>query len=78
VCVEDEKKRDTQGLLPPTLVLDFVVRASNGTVSDFFIDNRHYRAGPLNNCFVKVFRTIRFRSSGGSNCPVRLPIKIGR
>lgn len=76
VCVQDEKQRDTQGLLPPQLPLDFVVRP-DGTVVEFKIDDRHYRTGPMNNCMIKVFKTITFPSTTGANCPVTIPIKIG-
>jgi hypothetical protein len=76
VCVEDEKKRDTEGLLPPTLELGFVVKP-NGKVADFAINDRHYRAGPMNNCMIKAFNTIHFPESTGTNCPVTIPIKIG-
>lgn len=76
VCVEDEKSRDTQGLLPPTLELSFVVKP-DGKVVDFEIGNRHYRKGPLNNCMIKAFSSIRFPSTTGTNCPVTIPIKIG-
>lgn len=77
VCVEDEKKRDTQGLLPPALELGFVVKP-NGKVVDFAINDRHYRTGPLNNCMIKAFNTITFPSSTGANCPITIPIKIGK
>ncbi len=77
VCVEDEKSRDTQGLLPPSLSLEFVVQTS-GKVTEFAINDRHYRKGPLNNCMIKAFKTISFPSSTGANCPVTIPIKIGK
>jgi len=77
VCVEDEKTRDTQGLLPPTLELDFVVQTS-GKVAEFSIGDRHYRTGPLNNCMIKAFNSIAFPTSKGANCPVTIPIKIGK
>lgn len=77
VCVEDERSRDTQGLLPPTLELDFVVQTS-GKVTDFALSDRHYRVGPLNNCLIKAFNTIQFPDSKGANCPVSIPIKIGK
>ncbi len=77
VCVEDEKKRDTQGLLPDRLELQFVVRPS-GKVSHFAIDDRHYRTGPLNNCMIKAFNMMTFPTSTGANCPVTIPIKIGK
>jgi hypothetical protein len=77
VCVEDEKKRDTEGLLPPTLELGFVVKP-NGKVVDFAINDRHYRAGPMNNCMIKAFNTIVFPESNGANCPITIPIKIGK
>ena len=77
ICVEDEKKRDTQNLLPASLELQFVVRTS-GKVADFLIGDRHYRTGPLNNCMIKAFNTITFPSSTGANCPVTIPIKIGK
>lgn len=76
VCVQDEKQRDKRGLLPPTLNLDFVVNPT-GRVSDFVISDRHYRRGPMNNCMIKAFKTIRFPAAGGSNCPVTIPIRIG-
>ena len=77
VCVEDEKKRDTQGLLPAALELGFVVKP-NGKVVDFAINDRHYRTGPLNNCMIKAFNTITFPGSTGANCPITIPIKIGK
>ena len=76
VCVQDEKGRDTQGLLPNTLPLEFVVLPS-GAVTDLAIGDRHFRRGPLNNCMTKAFRTIKFPASNGANCPVTIPIKIG-
>ncbi|MEK7703600.1 MAG: hypothetical protein AAB426_01465, partial [Myxococcota bacterium] len=76
VCVQDEKQRDTQGLLPPQLALDFVVKP-DGKVVDFQIDDRHYRTGPMNNCMIKAFKTISFPTTTGANCPVTIPIKIG-
>lgn len=76
VCVEDEKSRDKEGLLPSTLSLEFVVRP-DGKVVEFAIDDRHYRKGPMNNCMIKAFTTIAFPTSTGSNCPVTIPIKIG-
>ena len=75
VCVEDEKKRDTQGLLPGTLPLEFVVTPT-GKITEFGIADRHYRTGPMNNCMIKAFRLIKFPSADGSNCPVTIPIKI--
>ena len=77
VCVEDEKKRDTQGLLPPKLELSFVVKPS-GKVGDFAIDDRHYRTGPLNNCMIKAFNSMAFPTSTGANCPITIPIKISK
>ncbi len=77
VCVEDEKSRDTQGLLPPQLELEFVVQTSD-KVTDFQINDRHYRKGPMNNCMIKAFATFSFPSSNGANCPVTIPIKIGK
>jgi hypothetical protein len=77
VCVEDERTRDTQGLLPPALDLDFVVQTT-GKVTDFALTDRHYRVGPLNNCLIKAFNTIQFPESKGANCPVSIPIKIGK
>lgn len=77
VCVEDEKKRDTENLLPPTLELQFVVKPT-GKVVDFIVNDRHYRAGPLNNCMIKAFNTIAFPPSAGANCPITIPIKIGK
>jgi hypothetical protein len=76
VCVQDEKSRDTQGLLPPTLELSFVVTTS-GKVAEFEIADRHYRTGPLKNCLTKVMNGTPFPSSNGANCPVAIPIKIG-
>ncbi|MBN1959689.1 MAG: DUF4339 domain-containing protein [Deltaproteobacteria bacterium] len=77
VCVEDERSRDTQGQMPSTLELEFIVQTS-GKVTDFALKDRHYRVGPLNNCLIKVFNTIKFPASNGANCPVSLPIKIGK
>jgi hypothetical protein len=77
VCVEDEKGRDKDSLLPPRLTLQFVVRPS-GKVVDFVVDDRHFRTGPLNNCLTKAFNTLSFPSSTGANCPVTIPIKIGK
>lgn len=77
VCVEDERKRDTQNWLPQTLELEFVVRPS-GKVAEFAVTDRHYRTGPMNNCLIKAFNTIMFPSSSGANCPVTIPIKIGK
>ena len=77
VCVEDERSRDTQNLLPSTLELDFVVQTS-GRVTDFALTDRHYRKGPLANCLTKAFNAIQFPPSGGANCPVTIPIKIGK
>jgi hypothetical protein len=75
VCVEDEKTRDAANL-PPTLELEFVVKPT-GAVTDFHINDRHYRTGPMNNCMIKAFNTIHFPESTGTNCPVTIPIKIG-
>lgn len=77
ICVEDERTRDTQGLLPSTLELEFIVQ-TNGRVTEFRVGDRHYRTGPLNNCLVKAFNTISFPESKGVNCPVSIPIKIGK
>ncbi len=77
VCVEDERKRDTQNWLPQSLELEFVVRPS-GKVAEFAVTDRHYRTGPMNNCLIKAFNTIIFPSSSGANCPVTIPIKIGK
>ena len=74
--IQDEKSRDTQGLLPGTLTLEFVV-LPDGKVVEFAVENRHYRTGPMRNCMLKVFRLMRFPGVGGSNCPVSIPIKIG-
>jgi hypothetical protein len=74
VCVVEEKKRDPN--LPGSLPIEFVVRP-DGKVSDFRIDNRHYRTGTLNNCMLKVFRGVRYPTVGGSNCSMTLPLKIG-
>jgi len=75
-CVEDEKKRDAQNLLPAMLKLSFVATPS-GKVTDFEILDRHYRIGPMKNCMLKSFQQIKFNPAGGSNCPVTIPIKIG-
>lgn len=75
VCVEDEKTRDAVNL-PNQLELEFVVKPT-GTVSDFHVNDRHYRTGPMNNCMIKAFNTIKFPESDGTNCPVTIPIKIG-
>ena len=77
VCVVDEKSRDTQGLLPSTLPIDFVVRP-DGKVVDFSIGHRAYKKGPLNNCMLKVFNSVHYPGAAGSNCPVSLPLKIGK
>ena len=77
VCVEDERSRDTQGLLPPTLELDFIVQTS-GKVTEFALTDRHYRTGPLKNCLTKAFNAISFPATNGANCPVTIPIKIGK
>lgn len=76
VCVEDEKRRDTENLLPKSLELQFVVK-SDGRVTEFVVNDRHFRSGPLNNCLVKAFKTIHFPTTQGANCPVTLPIRIG-
>lgn len=76
-CVEDEKARDKEGLLPSTLELEFVVKP-NGRIVDFRINERHFRIGPLNNCLTKAFNTISFPESSGTNCPAIIPIKIGK
>lgn len=76
VCVEDEKTRDAANL-PSTLELEFVVKPT-GKVVEFKINDRHYRTGPMNNCMVKAFNTITFPTTDGSNCPVTIPIKIGK
>lgn len=75
VCVQDEKQRDAKNL-PPTLDLDFIV-LPDGRVSEFKVNDRHYRTGPMNNCLIKAFATISFPKSNGANCPVTIPIKIG-
>ncbi len=75
VCVEDEKTRDAANL-PGQLELEFVVKPT-GTVTDFHVNDRHYRTGPMNNCMIKAFNTIKFPESDGTNCPVTIPIKIG-
>ena len=74
ICVEDEKKRNAN--LPGTLTLSFVA-VPDGSVSEFEIEDRHFRTGPMRNCMLKAFRTIRFPKADGSNCPVTIPIKIG-
>ncbi|MEZ4270757.1 MAG: hypothetical protein R3C68_04795 [Myxococcota bacterium] len=76
VCVQDEKQRDTQGLMPSTISLEFIVKP-DGNTTEFEVGHRHYRTGPMRNCLLKVFRLMRFPSAGGSNCPVSIPIKIG-
>ncbi len=76
VCVQDEKGRDKQGLLPSTLELSFVVTTA-GKVVEFEIGDRHYRTGPLKNCLTKVMNGTKFPTSNGANCPVAIPIKIG-
>jgi len=76
VCVEDEKSRDAANL-PSQLKLDFVVQTS-GSITDFRILDRHYRTGPMNNCMIKVFRRIKYPTVGGSNCPITIPINIGK
>lgn len=76
VCVEDEKSRDKQGLLPPSLGLSFVVKPS-GKIVEFGIADRHYRTGPMKNCMTKAFSRIRYPAAGGSNCPIDIPIRIG-
>jgi hypothetical protein len=77
VCVEEEKKRDQSGMMPAKLNIEFVVTAE-GKVTEFAIDNRHYRTGIMKNCMTKVFRTVRYPPSTGSNCPVTLPLNIGK
>lgn len=76
VCVEDERSRDAAAL-PSQLKLDFVVQ-TGGSITDFRILDRHYRTGPMNNCMIKVFRRIKYPSVGGSNCPITIPINIGK
>lgn len=77
VCVEDEKSRDKQGNLPEALELSFVVQTS-GKVVEFEIGDRFYRTGPLKNCMTKAFNSMSFPTSNGANCPVTIPIKIGK
>lgn len=74
-CVHAERQNDKDDLLPPTLVLEFIVRP-DGRASNVGIDDDDYRASPLRNCWVKVFQSVTFPEVGGSNCPVRLPIRI--
>ena len=76
VCVQDERKRSGDKL-PDALELDFIVKPS-GRVVEFAIDHRHYRRGPMKNCMTKVFRTVRYPRSGGTACPVSIPIKVSK
>jgi hypothetical protein len=76
ICVEDEKKRDKQNLLPNQIGLSFVVKP-NGRTTEFAIENRHYRTGPMKNCMTKAFNLMRFPETTGSNCVFEIPIKIG-
>lgn len=75
VCIQDEKRQDTQHLLPPTLKLQFVVHAS-GHVSELNIDDPHFHTGRLNNCLTKAFHTIVFKRTSGADCPITIPIRI--
>lgn len=77
VCVEEEKKRDQSGMMPAKLNIEFIV-TPEGKVTDFGIDNRHYRTGIMKNCMTKVFRTVKYPAAKGSNCPVTLPLNIGK
>ncbi len=74
-CVQAEKSRDP-GNLPATLKLSFVAKP-DGKVGDFNILDRHYKTGPMRNCMIKTFRMVKYPPTGGSNCPVTIPIKIG-
>lgn len=75
VCIQDEKRQDTQHLLPPTLKLQFIVHAS-GHVSELNVDDPHFHTGRLNNCLNKAFRTIIFKQTSGADCPITIPIRI--
>ncbi len=77
VCVQEEKKGPQGNLLPERLEIEFVV-TPEGKVVDFAVANRHYRTGLLKNCMTKVFMGIRYPPAKGSNCPVTLPINIGK
>lgn len=73
-CVQDEKSRNPADL-PPTLKLSFVAKP-DGKVGDFEILDRHFKTGPMRNCMLKTFKLVKFNPTGGTNCPVTIPIKI--
>jgi hypothetical protein len=74
-CVENEKGRNPNGILPESLPVSFVVRPS-GEIIQFRVEDADFRQSVLGKCLKRAFRAVRFPSRKGTDCPINLPIRI--
>lgn len=74
-CVEREKGRNPEGVLPESLPVSFVVRP-NGDIIQFRVEDADFRQSVLGKCLKKAFRAVRFPAREGTDCPINLPIRI--
>ena len=74
-CIVEGRERGDGEPLEGVLTVGFVVRPT-GSLVEFELRSSEY-SHPMLNCLTRVFTRIRFARTGGTNCPVSLPITIG-
>lgn len=74
-CILDGRSRGESEALDGAITVAFVVRPT-GSLVEFEVQGSE-PANRLVNCLSRVFTRIRFARTGGTNCPVSLPITIG-
>jgi len=74
-CILDGRERGESGALDGALTVAFVVRPT-GSLVEFEVEGSEH-SNRMVNCLSRVFTRIKFARTGGTNCPVSLPITIG-
>ena len=74
-CILDGRERGDSGSLDGALTVAFVVRPT-GSLVEFEVQGSEHSYRMVN-CLTRVFTGIKFARTGGTNCPVSLPITIG-
>jgi hypothetical protein len=74
-CILDGRERGESGSLDGALTVAFVVRPT-GSLVEFEVEGSEH-SNRMVNCLSRVFTRIKFARTGGTNCPVSLPITIG-
>jgi hypothetical protein len=75
-CILDGRERGESGSLDGALTVAFVVRPT-GSLVEFEVEGSSEHSNRMVNCLSRVFTRIKFARTGGTNCPVSLPITIG-